>query len=115
MVLYVTSQECSEGAGFEGQAGNRVMVTLRPGRGSDGAPHGLWRYVCCQRRPILKLPSCRYTGLTRTGFHGCFANCLYVLGKMLCTFKLMLIIVLRYSTLSLAVFFLSFVLKSTCT
>lgn len=83
MVLYVTSQNCSEGAGFEGQAGSRVLVTLRPGKGSDRAPHGLWRYVCCQKRPVLKLPSCRYPGERGTSV----AACMYVYRKMLCAFK----------------------------
>lgn len=58
MVLYVSSEDCTMSAGPVGAAGSRVVVALRPGNGSDVAPHGLWRYVCCQRRPTLT--SCRY-------------------------------------------------------
>lgn len=39
-----------------GGGGGVLVVSLRP----DGAPQGLWRYVCCQRRPLLT--SCRYLG-----------------------------------------------------
>lgn len=53
MVLYAT---CQEGAG---RAGDRVVAVLRPGHGADGGSYGLWRYVCCQRRPSLALASCR--------------------------------------------------------
>lgn len=67
MVLYVTSQDCARGAG------SRVVVTLRPGNGSDGASRGLWRYVCCQRRPTVTLPLCRYTGVM--AFSGCCTVC----------------------------------------
>lgn len=54
MVLYVSPRDCGRGAS------GVVVVSLRPGSGSDGAPRGLWRYVCCQRRPTLT--SSRYTG-----------------------------------------------------
>lgn len=69
MVLYVTSQDCTRGAG------SRVVVTLRPGNGSDGASHGLWRYVCCQRRPTMTLPSCRYTGVMAVSG---YCTCVYL-------------------------------------
>lgn len=60
MVLYVSSEDCTgSDGGPVGAAGSEVMVALGPGRGSHGAPHGLWRYVCCQKRPTLT--SCRYT------------------------------------------------------
>lgn len=83
MVLYVNSQDCSEGAGFDGQAGSRGLVTLRPARGSDRAPHGLWCYVCCQRRPVLKPPSSRYLGAVVSSV------CMYAQRKQLCAFTLM--------------------------
>lgn len=66
MVLYVSPKDC---AGLVGGAGSGVVVALRPGNGSDGAPHGLWRYVCCQRRPTLTLASCRYTRVMGTDSH----------------------------------------------
>lgn len=56
MVLYVTSQE------HPGAAGGGAVVALRPGNGSNGASLGLWRYVCCQRRPSLTLAPCRSKG-----------------------------------------------------
>lgn len=62
MVLYVSSQDCAGGAG------SGAGVALRPGSGSDGTPHGLWRYVCCQRRPTLTLTSCRYSAEMGTDF-----------------------------------------------
>lgn len=63
MVLYVSPRDCDGGAGSE------VVVALKPGSGSGGAPHGLWRFVCCQRRPSLTLSTCRYT---RVGGSGTF-------------------------------------------
>lgn len=69
MVLYVTSQDCTRGAG------SMVVVTLRPGNGSDGASHGLWRYVCCQKRPTMTLPSCRYTGVMAVSG---YCTCVYL-------------------------------------
>lgn len=79
MVLYVSSQDCTGGAGLVGGAGSGVVVALRPGNGSDGAPHGLWRYVCCQKRPTLTLTTCRYTRVTGTDFCRCFTVCVCLL------------------------------------
>lgn len=62
MVLNATTQDCSGKAGFA----DGVVVALRPGSKSDVTHQGLWRYVCCQRRPTLTLPSCRYTAVTTT-------------------------------------------------
>lgn len=68
MVLYVSSQDCSGGAG------RGVVVALRPGNGSEGVPHGMWRYMCCQRRPTLTLTSCRYTRMMGTDTYSCFLS-----------------------------------------
>ena len=93
MVLYATSQDCSGGAGFVRGAASGVAVALRAGNGSDVAQQGLWCYVCCQRRPTLTQPSCRYT--CRDGSRGCFTVCLsarnYILlscGQKICVLLL---------------------------